>query len=192
MSCDISWLSIKFQLFFFYICFGPQVPNLLNRLKSLKVYSEAQIVQDLASESTLKPTPVSFDTSPLFFEHFIALWYKKILQVSLVITLSPHGISHFSEVFVHFNGLDKPRLRCQIFPLLWQCCCFHALSADRTIYAYTDIYICIYSCIFIHIFKTTCLHLHLNYSPISFSLVYSIFIFVISSLESNMLISHYH
>lgn len=50
----------------------------------------------LTRRSPFKVAPVSFEMSPLFFEHFLTFWHK-MFQILLVLCLPNFEISHFSK-----------------------------------------------------------------------------------------------
>lgn len=96
----------------------------------------------LTRRSPFKVAPVSFEMSPLFFEHFLTFWHK-MFQILLVLCLPNFEISHFSKdswFLLTWDGIQKSRYR----PLL----CFLLLACqllldilDGQLGKYMDVYI---------------------------------------------------
>lgn len=131
-----------------------------------------------------------FNMSSLFFEHFLAFWYKKMLQVHFVLNLLIHEISHFSEKILSLFT----RFRSWICSSLWQWYCFYVLSVDRATHIHTESFTSIFVSLWIYRWKkpmSSHLYLQLQSSIISFSLVFFIFIFVTSFIANDIFRYHY-
>lgn len=103
------------------------------------------------------------DISQLFFEHSGLFWYKKMLQVHLVLTLPSHRISHFSEESFCFWMVLRSQDLGARYAYYYICGRgFYVLSAHRTIHTHRDIYFCIYFCMYLHILKNMSSYLYLQ------------------------------
>lgn len=91
----------------------------------------------------------SFNMSSLFFEHFVAFWYKKMLQVHFVLNLLIHEISHFSEKILSLFT----RFRSWICSSLWQWYCFYVLSVDRATHIHTESFTSVFISLWIYLWK---------------------------------------